>query len=149
MLDFPGLGWRNPFAEMERMKRQMDALSDLFYRGAPSKLLTSAGVFPLINLTEDAHNYYVRAELPGLKASDLDIQVTGRSLTLSGERKIPSEGENARYHRRERDSGQFSRIIGLPGDIDAERVEAKMVNGLLTVTVPKSAEAQPRRIAVQ
>lgn len=149
MLGFPGFGWRNPLAEMERMRKQMDELSSLLSKGLPSRLSAPSGVFPLINLTENAGNYYVRAELPGLKAEDLDIQAVGRNLTISGERRIPSEGENVQYHRREREAGKFSRIIGLPGDIDADKVKAKMVNGLLTVTAPKAEAAKPRQIAVK
>jgi len=148
MFDLPGFGWRNPLAEMERMRRQMDALADLVFRGSPSRLYAPSGVFPAINLTETATGYFVRAELPGIKSADLDIQVVGRNMTISGERKIASEGENVRYHRREREAGKFSRIIALPGDIDPEKVEAKLVNGVLTVCVPKAAAAQPRQIAI-
>ena len=143
----PGFGWRNPLAELERARRRMDELSDLFSQG-PSRLAAASGVFPLINLTEDAGSYYLRAELPGLKAEDLDIQVVGRNLTISGERKIPSEGENVRYHRKERDEGKFSRIIAIPGDIDSDKVAAKMTNGILNITVPKPEVAKPRQITV-
>jgi HSP20 family protein len=149
MLDFPGIGWTNPLAEMERMRRQMETLSDLVFRGAPSRLYAASGVFPSLNLTEDAERYLVRAELPGLKADELDIQVVGKSLTVSGERRIPSEGESVRYHRREREAGRFSRVIGLPGDIDPGKVEAKMENGLLTVVLPKAEAAKPRQISVK
>lgn len=149
MFDLPGFGWRNPLAEMERMRRQMDALADLVFRGSPSRLVAPSGVFPAINLTENAEAYFIRAELPGMKAADLDIQVVGKNLTIAGERKIPSEGEAVRYHRREREAGKFSRIIGLPGDIDAEKVEAKMANGLLTIAVPKAAAAKPRQITIK
>jgi HSP20 family protein len=108
----------------------------------------SARVFPALNLTEDKDKYHVRAELPGIKADALDIQVVGRNLTISGERTIPSEGENIRYHRKEREAGKFSRAIGLPGDIDADNVEAKMVNGVLTISIAKSEAAKPKQITV-
>jgi len=64
-----------------------------------------AGVFPFINLSENKDSYFVRAEMPGLKADDISISVTGNNLSISGERKIASEGENVRYHRREREAG--------------------------------------------
>jgi HSP20 family protein len=108
----------------------------------------SAKVFPAINLTEDADNFYVRAELPGIKAEALDIQAVGRNLTISGERTIASEGENVRYHRREREAGKFSRIIGLPRDINPEKVDAKLVNGLLTVSIAKADAAKPKQITI-
>jgi HSP20 family protein len=135
--------------EMERMRRQMDALSGMLYRRPERWREASAGVFPLINLTEDENNYLVRAELPGMKAEDLDIQILDKSLTISGERKILSEGEGATYHRRERDAGKFSRVIGLPGEVDGGKADARMINGLLTVVIPKAAAAKPRQIAIK
>lgn len=147
VFNFPGVGSMNPLVEMERMRRQMDALSGLF-RGPGRWREASAGVFPLINLTEDKDNYLVRAELPGVKTEDVDIQIVEKSMTISGERKILSEGENVKYHRRERDAGKFSRVIGLPGEIDSTRVDAKLVNGLLTVVVPKAEAAKPRKITI-
>jgi HSP20 family protein len=103
----------------------------------------------LINLTEDKDSCFIRAELPGVKADELDIQATGNNIAISGERKIASETENARYHRREREAGTFSRMIGLPGDIDADRVEAKLENGILTVVIPKAEAAKPKQISVR
>jgi HSP20 family protein len=126
----------------------MDALSGMFNRRMPERRLMSAGVFPLLNLTENQDNYYIRAELPGMKAEDLGIQIVGKTLTISGERKILEEGEKIRYHRRERDEGRFSRAIGLPGEIDNDRIEAQMRNGLLTITIPKAEAAKPKQIAV-
>jgi HSP20 family protein len=108
-----------------------------------------AGVFPLVNLTEDKHNYYVRAELPGVKSEDLDIQATGMTVSLAGERKIPAENNGAKYHRRERDSGKFSRMISLSTEIDPDKVEASLVNGIMTITLPKSEKAKPKQITVK
>jgi HSP20 family protein len=111
--------------------------------------MPSAGVFPLTNLTEDTENYYVRAELPGIKSDELDIQVTTEGISISGERKIPKEGENVRYHRREREAGKFSRLINFPAMVDVNNVEASMENGVLKVIVPKSEAAKPRQITVK
>jgi HSP20 family protein len=108
-----------------------------------------AGVFPLMNVTEDKDNYYVRAELPGVQAGDLDISVTGDSFSVAGERKIPAEDAAARYHRKEREAGKFSRIMTLPGQIDTEKVDASCVNGVLTVILPKAAAAKPKQISVK
>jgi HSP20 family protein len=111
--------------------------------------MPSAGVFPLTNVTEDNENYYVRAELAGIKSDELDIQVTAEGISISGERKIHEEGNNVRYHRREREAGKFSRLINLPGKVDVSKVEASMENGILKVTIPKSDAAKPRQIKVQ
>jgi len=133
---------------MERLRRQMELLSG----GRAGERLWStpaAGVFPLMNITEDKDNYYVRAELPGLNADDLELSVTGDTLSVSGERKIPAEDEKAQYHRRERDAGKFSRIVSLPAQLDTGKVEASCKDGVLTVTLPKAEEAKPRQIAVK
>lgn len=141
--------WRvqSPFDELDRIRQQMERLSETF-SGRPTGRV-SAGVFPLVNLTEDAEHYYVRAELPGLKGDDLDIQVTANSISLSGKRKIAEEGEGVKYHRREREGGSFSRMMTLPGDINADKVEADLVNGILTVRIAKAEAAKPKQITVR
>ena len=137
---------RGPLDELHRLRQQMEQLYD--GTSAPYQP-ASAGVFPLINLTEDKDKYYIRAELPGVKGDELDIQVTENNLAISGERKIAAEEEGARYHRREREAGTFSRIIGLPGDINSDNVDAKLENGILTVVVSKAEAAKPKQISVK
>jgi len=139
----PTLRVRSPWDELHRMRQHLEHVFD----DAPQQRV-SAGVFPLTNLTEDKNNYYVRAELPGVKGDELDIQVTGNNLAISGERKIAAE-EEARYHRREREAGTFSRMIGLPGDINPDKVDAKLENGILTVVVSKAETAKPKQITVK
>jgi len=145
--DWPTWDWRSPFGELERMRRELDRLSGDF-TGSVFRLPT-AGVFPLVNVTEDQNNYYVRAELPGVKTDELDISVTGETLTLSGERKLPEESDAASYHRREREAGSFSRVISLPGRLDVDKVKAHAEDGVLTVVLPKAESAKPRQIAVK
>jgi HSP20 family protein len=125
------------------MRQQLEQIFD----DVPQQRV-SAGVFPLINLTEDKDKYYVRAELPGVKGDELDIQVTGNNLAISGERKIATEEESARYHRREREAGTFSRMIGLPGEINSDKVEADLDNGILTIVISKAEIAKPKQITV-
>ncbi len=148
MFGFPMAGLRDAFSELDRMRRQMDRLYEGMGTGAAGQL--SAGVFPLVNLTEDKDNFYIRAELPGIKAKDIDIQAAGNNISISGERKISAENQNAnaKYHRRERDAGKFSRVIGLPNDIKSDGVDAKLENGILILTVPKAEAAKPRQITV-
>jgi len=144
---WPAWGWRSPFEELERMRREMDWLSSGLSRGLFAE--PSAGVYPLMNVTEDGDNYSVRAELPGLKADELDISVTGDTLSISGERKLAAEDEKAQYHRREREAGTFSRIVRLPGQIDTGKVEARCTDGVLTVILPKAESAKPKQIAIK
>jgi HSP20 family protein len=141
----PSWGWRNPFEELEDMRNWMEGMARNL---GGQRLRRSAGVFPLMNLTEDKENYHIRAELPGLKADDLDISITGSRLAISGERKIAQEDESAKYHRREREPGKFSRMIELPDYVDSEKADAKMENGVLIIVLPKAASAKPRQITV-
>ncbi len=144
---FPFVGWQHPFSEMERMSRQMDRLTQALF-GRSGLSLSPARVFPAVNITEDNDQYYIRAELPGIKSDEIDLQVTGRNLSISGERKIQVHDEKTNYHRREREAGKFSRVIELPGDINPDQVTAKMVNGMLTVVIAKSEASRPKQIAV-
>ena len=143
LFNVPTWRFRSPWEELHRMRQQLDQVFD----ESPHRRV-SAGVFPLINLTEDRDNYYVRAELPGVKGDELDIQVTGKNLAISGERTIAAEEEGARYHRREREAGTFSRMIGLPGEVDTDKVEAKLENGILNIVVSKAEVAKPKQISV-
>jgi HSP20 family protein len=100
-------------------------------------------------MTEDNDSYYIRAELPGVNFNDLDISITGDTFSISGERKIPDENNNAKYHRREREAGKFSRIITLPSLVQSDKVEAESKNGVLTVVLPKAEEAKPKQITIK
>lgn len=143
---FPSPRGARPFHELERMRQDMDRIFSNLYD--PASRERRAGVFPLVNVTEDGNTYYVRAELPGLAAEDLNISATGNNISLSGERRIASESENARYHRREREAGTFNRVISLPDDIDVENISARLTDGVLTVVIPKSEKAKPRMITI-
>lgn len=142
----PSWETKPPYAELERMRRQMDRL---FAEWPSSYQRQAAGVFPLINLTENKDSFFIRAELPGISSEELDIQVTSNSVSVSGERKIPAENKEARWHRREREAGKFSRMIGVPSEINPDKVDASLVNGILTIVVPKAEAAKPRQISVR
>ena len=145
--DRPASRWASPFDELERMQRQMEWLTGNLSRGVSRE--STAGVFPLMNVTEDKDNFYIRAELPGLKPDELDISVTGDTLSLSGERKITAEDRNAQYHRREREAGKFSRIVSLPSQVNTGKVDARCEDGILTVVLPKAEAAKPKQITIK
>lgn len=146
LFNVPTWSFNRSFREFDRLRREMDELYGALAGGTFP--MPSAGVFPLTNVSEDTENYYVRAELPGIKSNELNIQVTEEGVSISGERKIPEEGNTVRYHRREREAGKFSRLINLPKKVDVNKVEASMENGILKVTIPKSEAAKPRKITV-
>jgi HSP20 family protein len=112
--------------------------------GAPR---TAARAFPAINVVEDADNFHVEAELPGFSIEDLDISLTDNQLTISGERtfSVPAGSE---VLRRERPTGKFTRVLRVAADLDAQRVSAKLKDGILTVTLPKAEAVKPRKISV-
>lgn len=147
VLNSPSYGWRSPFEELERVKRHLEGFSRNLENGLTRGRWS--GVFPLVNVAEDKDSYQVRAELPGLRAEDMDISVTGKNLAITGERKILPETKEAKYHRREREAGKFSRVLALPGEVDNDKVEARLTDGILTVVLPKAEAAKPRQISVQ
>ena len=105
--------------------------------------------FPPMNISEVDDALVVEAELPGLDMKDLEIYVTGTDqLTLKGERKekLPEKGLQ---HRQERGMGKFARVLTLPVPVDANRVEARLENGILTLKLPKHESAKPRKINVK
>jgi HSP20 family protein len=132
--------------ELLRLQTDLESMlrsprSDFFF--GPS----TAGVFPLVNVFRDPQgDVVIRAELPGVKPEDFQVTVEGRRVTLTGERK--PEGPEGNYHRRERPAGKFSRMFQLPEDLDVERAEAKLTNGVLTLRLPRAASARARQINV-
>lgn len=146
LYNVPTVGFRNAFEQLDRMRRQFDQFFGDDYR--TSRGLPGTGVFPQINITEDADRFYIRAELPGVKTDDLEMQATAKNLSIAGERKIEAENEGVRYHRREREAGKFNRIITMPAEIDPDHIEAKMQDGVLTIRIPKAEAVKPRQITV-
>ena len=138
--------WSTGLRELDAARREMDRVFDSLtgFTG-----FRAPGVFPPINVSEDTESVYVRAELPGIETDDLEITVEKDTLTIAGERKPAPEDENVSFHRREREWGAFRRSFSLPTRIDSEKVMARYDDGILTVTLPKAAEARPRQIAVQ
>jgi HSP20 family protein len=138
----------DPWREFNRLHDEMNRLFDRFGADGGARP-TLAVSYPALNVSEDADNLYAEAELPGMELSDLEIYVAGdNQLSIKGERKPPAV-ENATWHRQERGFGQFTRVITLPIAVDADRVSAEFSHGVLTIKMPKSAAAKPRRIPVK
>ncbi len=137
---------RVAFPDPARIRREIDRLFDLLEAETPSAM--PSGVFPPINVTQDARNFYVRCELPGIDPAALNISVERNKLVLAGKREVPVEDDRVSYHRRERTGGQFSRSITLPADVDPDRVDAAYRHGVLTITLPKAETVRARQITV-
>jgi len=139
-------GW-SPDQELERLQRRMGRLfEDTF---GPGLALWRPGVYPLVNISEDHDYLYVRAELPGINPQEMEITVHEGNLILRGQRKIPAEEKDVNYHRRERESGYFRRVVNLPMPVNPDKVEATYKDGILTVKLAKPEEIKPRVIKVQ
>ena len=128
--------------------RIFDEMNRLF-DAAVADTFAAPAAYPPMNLWEDDDNFYAEAEMPGLKLDDIQITVTqGDQLTISGERK-PHADDNCAWHRQECGYGRFTRTVTLPAIVDVDKIEAGYDAGVLTLTLPKSEKAKPRRIAVK
>jgi HSP20 family protein len=110
--------------------------------------LTSSAWMPPADISEDANQITVTAELPGFKEKDVNVELHGDVLTISGERKRESEKKDRNYTRVERSYGQFCRSFTLPASVDRESVKASFSDGLLKLELPKKPEAKPRQIPI-
>jgi HSP20 family protein len=97
---------------------------------------------PAIDLSEDEKAYKISAELPGIDAKDIDVSVTGDMIVLKGEKRQEKEQKDKNYHFSERTYGSFQRAFELPSSVDRNKVAADFSKGVLTITLPKTAEAQ-------
>ena len=146
LYNFPYWGWGNPLDDLVRIHRELNrSLNDLTHYSPQSNF---AGVFPLVNVFEDKDGYVIYAELPGLSSEDLEITAEGQSLTITGERKISPKGEDARFHRRERQAGTFNRAIALPNELNTEKIKARVKDGILTIHAPKAEAVKPKTIKI-
>ena len=136
------------WAPWAQLGRQMDRMFEEFFEDAPAAR-SYGGAYPQLNAWADDDGAYVEAELPGLSMDDVEVLVNGNTVTIGGERKssAPAQG-NASCYRSERGTGKFSRTMTLPWEIDADKVEAKLTDGVLLVRLPKTEKARPKKIAV-
>jgi HSP20 family protein len=141
--DWPSFG----FADFGRaaypaaqLRRELDRLFGEFERNA------SQG--SPVSFEDDGSAFVLRADVPGLTEADFQISVAGNTVTLKGERKLEvPEGHSV--HRRERSAVRFAKSFELPARVDAEKVTATLKHGVLTLTLPRAAELQPRQISVK
>jgi len=136
----------DPFNALQNLQRELDRVVNNplgFDFG-----LSGRGVYPSINVFSDKDGYVVKLEVPGIDPNKLNIDAHGRTLTISGKREAAAPQDGS-FHRRERSSGEFSRSLQLPADLDFSRAEAAYKHGMLTVRIPKREEAKPRQITVK
>ena len=136
------------FGAMDLLRNRMDRLfSDYDRSYSTGPAFTLASVSPRTNLLENGDNFEVRAEVPGISKDDLNIKIQGNYLEISGKRSADTP-EGYKTHRNERGSSTFSRSFTLPDEVDSERVDATLKDGILYLTLPKSETAKPKQITI-
>ncbi len=144
-----------PERELDRFRREIDKIfEDFFTRGRFPTLFgrireEEFSTFPALDVYDDKDNVMVKAEVPGLKKDDIEIQIKGRDLVIKGERDKEEEVKDENYYYAERVYGAFSRVVRLPVDVKADQVKAKFKNGVLEIVLPKVEEAKPKEIKVE
>ncbi len=133
--------WR----EMDRLQREMNRVFSGF---APSRVRTAPS-YPAFNTWADDENALITAEIPGVSADDIQIDVLGETLTLSGDRTSDELPEGAQYHRRERGYGKFARHIQLPYLVDMDQVKAIIKNGVLSIFLSRAEADKPKKISIR
>lgn len=137
-------------------RSEMDRLFDRFTGGFglmpfPSFRSETAISLPLpaVDITEDDTSFKVTAELPGMTEKDIQVSLSGKTLLIKGAKRQEKEQKEEGYYLSERSYGEFQRSFLLPDGVNAEKIEAGVANGVLTVTVPKNAETAPKKIEVK
>ncbi len=140
--------WRERFpVTVPRLEREMEDLMERFWGNGGDWQLTR--FTPSLNVSETDEVYTVSAELPGLKPEDVNVEFSAGALWISGNKQEESERKGETFHRVERRHGEFRRMVQLPTAVEENKVEAKFEHGVLTITVPKSKEAQAKRIPIK
>jgi HSP20 family protein len=133
------------YSNLHRLSRMMDEVLGGGWNGGT----VASAWTPTVDVFEDKENLKIVMELPGVKPEDVKLSLENQVLTIQGEKKQVAEESSERWHRYERSYGSFERMFTLPSSVDAERIQAKVENGLLTVTLPKAERARPRQIEIK
>jgi HSP20 family protein len=141
-------GGMDPFDVMREML-SLDPLRALFGGSLGLHQMPAQQFMPQFEVRETDDAYIFRADLPGVKDDDLDITLAQNRLTISGKREMEQRHESDRYYAVERAYGSFTRSFTLPTDVDQNRVEAELKDGVLNLKIPKSAEQQPKKVQVK
>lgn len=137
-----------PAREMMTLREAMDRLfDDAFTR--PLSLSGNNWSIPAVDMYQTDNEVVVKAALPGIKADDVQLNVTGEVLTIKGETKQENETKEKAYHIREQRWGAFERSLVLPTEVVADKAKADFENGILTITLPKAEEVKPKTINIK
>jgi len=140
----------DPFGEMVTLRQAMDRLfEDSFVNPLTLRPYNGDAPAPALDVHETGDDIVVTAALPGMKAEDVDITITGQTLSIRGEFKADEKVEKGQYLYRERRHGSFHRQLQLPVRVQGDAATASFEDGLLTLTIPKAEEVKPRQIEIK
>lgn len=138
-----------PRDSFSALRKEMDDLISGFFGTGTTNWLAPTDNVPALDVVESDKAFMVKMDVPGMEAKDFHVQVHGSTLTLSGQRHEEKVSDDKTFHRMERRSGSFSRTITLPCKINEDEVAAEYLNGVLSLTLPKSEEARAKKITVK
>ncbi len=139
-----GLMLWNPFAEIERIRREFDRLlEELVPREEGERLFA-----PVVDVYETDQELVVKAELPGVKKENVEVSIRDNALHIRGEKKEEKEEKTETYHRVERVYGRFERVVPLPTDVKVESAKAEFKDGVLEIRIPKAEGAKEKKIEI-
>ncbi len=141
----------SPWKDIDQMQNRLASLFDweIYPINGPEESLASSAWSPRVDIVEDAKEFIVNAELPEMKREDVKVTVEDRVLSISGERKQEKEEKNRKFHRIERDFGNFVRTFILPDSASGKNVTAEFKDGLLKIHLPKEEKAQPKPVEIK
>ncbi len=138
-----------PFSDLVSLREAMDRLFEESFIH-PGRLIRFGGAEALaIDMYETDNEVVVKTAVPGVAPEDIEITITGDTLSIKGETKTEEEEERRNYIRQERRYGAFSRAVNLPGALQTDKAEAVFEQGVLTLTIPKAEEVKPKAIKVK
>lgn len=141
------------FRELDNLRKEIDDAFRGFgvgrQLGVPFLSPMNVRRFPLINMSEDEGHLYVDALLPGVDPKEVELSILRNTLTVAGERKVPSEEKGQVVHRSELGFGSFSRSLELPVDVEPEKVSAEYRDGIMRITLGKPETAKPKKIDIK
>ncbi len=138
----------SPMSELRRLQQEINSLFDPDARGANVGLFDRT-ISPEIDVVETDESYDIYCDLPGVEEKDIDISLASNVLTLKGEKRNPAHSEGSKVYRREDWAGAFQRTLSLPKTVEPDKVQARLKDGVLKISLAKREEAKPRKINVK
>ncbi len=132
-----------------RFSQSANELETLFNQVFGSSATAPGKFVPPVNVVETESNFQMTLELPGIKLEDISVEFVDDTLQISGEKKVASDESAKACHCSERHGGSFKRSFRFPTDVDNEKIEARLENGLLMITMPKAAKVLPRKVEIK